>query len=71
MQKGREYWWKEVVRPPCGPWVDGDKISFLVAGFSTDGGDLFFASHYRDERKPLKQGDAFLGRAGILLIKKK
>jgi len=51
-------------------WVDGDKISFLVAGFSTGGGDLFFSSHYRDERKPLKMNDKFSGEVDIFLLKK-
>jgi hypothetical protein len=50
-------------------WVDGDQIAFLVAGFSTGGGDLFFSSHYRDERRPLKRGDKFAGLARILLIR--
>jgi len=48
-------------------WVDDDHISFLVAGFSTGGGDLFFSSHYRDERRPLKTGDIFAGTAVIFL----
>ena len=49
-------------------WVDGDNISFLVAGFSTGGGDLFFASHYRNERRPLKKGDTFSGKTNILFV---
>ncbi len=49
-------------------WVDGDKISFLVAGFSTGGGDLFFSAHYKKERRPLSKGDTFSGKANILLV---
>jgi len=30
-------------------------------------GDLFFSSHYRDERRPLKTGDTFSGTAVIFL----
>lgn len=41
------------------PFVHQDKIFFLAAGFSTAGGDLFFSSHLRDERKPLKKGETF------------
>ncbi len=48
-------------------WVHGEHISFLVAGFSTGGGDLFFSSHYRNERRPLKRGDRFSGMATIIL----
>ena len=49
-------------------WVDGDHISFLVAGFSTGGGDLFFSSHYRSERRPLQRGSAFSGTATVVLL---
>jgi len=42
-------------------WVGSDKINFLVASFFTGGGDMFFASHHRRERKPLKKGDSFNG----------
>ena len=41
------------------PFVNQDKIQFLAAGFSTAGGDLFFSSHLRDERNPLKKGEKF------------
>lgn len=51
-------------------WVEGDHISFLVAGFSTGGGDLFFSSHYRDERRPLQRGDRFRGTAVLRLTEK-
>lgn len=38
-------------------WVDGDKIRVLAAGFNTGGADHFFATHYSEERKPLKKGE--------------
>ena len=41
------------------PFVNQDKIQFLAAGFSTAGGDLFFSSHLKNERLPLKSGDKF------------
>jgi len=51
-------------------FINADKnISFLVASYSTGGGDLFFSSHYQDERKPLKIGDKIGGSVKILLIK--
>jgi hypothetical protein len=36
--------------------VDGDTVRLLVAGFTTGGGDQFFASHLAVERRPLKKG---------------
>ncbi|MCK5776356.1 MAG: glycoside hydrolase family 2 [Bacteroidales bacterium] len=50
--------------------ADGN-ISFLVASYSTGGGDLFFSGHYDDERKPLKIGDKISGSVNLLLIKQK
>ncbi len=50
-------------------WVDGEHISFLVAGFSSGGGDLFFSAHYREERRPLKRGDPFSSVARIRLLR--
>ena len=49
-------------------FVDGDKISFLITGFTTGGGDLFFSAHYKNERKPLAVGDHFSGEVNILLV---
>lgn len=42
-------------------------ISFLIAAYSTGGGDMFFSGHYDKERKPLKVGDKIKGSAHILL----
>ena len=44
-------------------------ISFLVAGYSTGGGDLFFSSHYADERKPIKMESIVKGSVCIKLNK--
>jgi len=37
-------------------FVDGGRIRLVVAGYSTGGADLFFASHLANERRPLKKG---------------
>ena len=51
-------------------FVNDDKsISFLVTGFSTGGGDLFFSSHYRDERKKLIEGSKLKGTIVIQGVK--
>ena len=51
-------------------FINADKnISFLVASYSTGGGDLFFSDHYQDERKPLKIGDKIGGSIKLLLVK--
>ena len=40
-------------------YVGREKMHFLAAGFSTAGGDLFFSSHLKQERNPMKAGDTF------------
>ncbi|MEN8118135.1 MAG: glycoside hydrolase family 2 TIM barrel-domain containing protein [Bacteroidota bacterium] len=53
-------------------FVDGDKgISFLVAGYSTGGGDLFFSGHYKDERKKLQKGSPVKGTVRLQLVNEK
>lgn len=52
-------------------FVDGEnKISFLVAGYSTGGGDLFFGGHYSDERRKLEPGSNMISSVKIQLVKK-
>lgn len=52
-------------------FVDGeDKISFLVAGYSTGGGDLFFSGHYNDERIKLQEGSEMELSVKLQLVKK-
>ncbi len=52
-------------------FVDGEnKISFLVAGYSTGGGDMFFSGHYNDERKPLEEGNMIKSSVKLQLVKK-
>lgn len=52
-------------------YVDKENINFLVADFSTGGGDIFFATHYKDERKNLLEGSEIKGSVQIQLIKGK
>ncbi|BBE16084.1 beta-galactosidase [Aquipluma nitroreducens] len=49
-------------------FVNGESIQFLVAGFSTGGGDSFFSSHLEKYRKPLKKGDSFSGTVLLQLF---
>jgi len=51
-------------------FVDGEKINFLVADYSTGGGDPFFSSYYKDERISIKKGDAIKGAVKLQLINK-
>jgi beta-galactosidase len=51
-------------------FVNGETIQFLVAGFSTGGGDSFFSSHLEKYRKPLKKGDTFSGTVRLQLFAK-
>ncbi len=43
-------------------------ISFLIADYSTGGGDLFFSGHYKDERKKLIEGSKLKGTVEIQLV---
>ncbi|PWD98309.1 glycoside hydrolase family 2 protein [Marinilabilia rubra] len=52
-------------------FVNGsNNISFLVAGYSTGGGDLFFGGHYSDEREKLEEGSTFKSSVKLQLVKK-
>ncbi len=50
-------------------FIDGNSVKFLVASFSTGGGDLFFSTHLTAERRPVKKGDTLKGTASLTLIK--
>jgi hypothetical protein len=43
-------------------FVDGAGTGMLIAGYSTGGGEGFFAPHYAHERMPLKKGDTIHDR---------
>jgi hypothetical protein len=42
-------------------FLDGDRVGWLIADFSTGGGDIFFAPHHRLDDRPLEAGDAVNG----------
>jgi beta-galactosidase len=48
-------------RQACRAFVDGDRIGWLVAEFTTGGGDIFFAPHHRMDDRPLEAGDVIKG----------
>ena len=50
---------------------DNKNISFLIADYSTGGGDLFFSGHYRDERKKLIEGSKLKGTVELQLVNRK
>ncbi|MDD8026528.1 MAG: glycoside hydrolase family 2 TIM barrel-domain containing protein [Acidobacteriota bacterium] len=49
-------------------FLDGNRTGWLVAGFSTGGGDAFYAPHHRTDDKPLAKGDAITGGFSIRLL---
>jgi hypothetical protein len=49
-------------------WQTGSDINLLVTGFSTGGGDLFFSGYYKDERRPLAEGDVLEGSIELFMI---
>jgi len=42
-------------------FLDGDRIGWLIADFSTGGGDIFFAPHHKMDDRPLEAGDTIKG----------
>jgi len=42
-------------------FLDGDRIGWVVAEFTTGGGDIFFAPHHKMDDRPLEAGDAIRG----------
>jgi beta-galactosidase len=42
-------------------FVDGDRIGWLVAEFTTGGGDIFFAPHHKMDDRPLEAGATVKG----------
>jgi beta-galactosidase len=49
-------------------FVDGDRIGWLIAGFNTGGGDIFFAPHHQVDDRPLEKGDEIKGAFTIQLL---
>ncbi|MCD6598621.1 MAG: glycoside hydrolase family 2, partial [Bacteroidales bacterium] len=52
-------------------WQAGTDINLLVTGFNTGGGDLFFSGYYKNERRPIKEGDGLSGSIELFMIEKK
>lgn len=45
------------------------RISFLIAQYSTGGGDLFFSGHYAGERQKIDKGAILTGEVKLQLVK--
>jgi hypothetical protein len=54
--------------PAARAFLDGDRIGWLIAGFTTGGGDLFFAPHHEIDDRPLEPGDPIKGSFSIVLV---
>lgn len=52
----------------CRCFLNGERVSFLAADFSTGGGDMFFANHHQDEDRPVNTGDLIKGSFRLKLI---
>lgn len=50
-------------------WLDGERVRLLVAGFDTGGADMFLASHYAAERRPLEPGDVVADTIRLRLLR--
>jgi hypothetical protein len=55
-------------RQACRSFLNGEKVGFFIADFSTGGGDMFFASHHQAEDRPLAIGDIIKGSIQLKLI---
>lgn len=42
-------------------FLGGDRVGWLIADFSTGGGDIFFAPHHKMDDRPLEAGDKIRG----------
>jgi len=49
-------------------FLDGDRVGWLIADFSTGGGDLFFAPHHKIDDRPLERGDPVRGAFVLSLV---
>lgn len=50
-------------------WLEGHGVRLLVAGFDTGGGDIFLATHYAADRRPLKKGSMIAGGAYLEFVR--
>jgi beta-galactosidase len=49
-------------------FLDGDRVGWLIADFSTGGGDIFFAPHHRMDDRPLAAGDTISGKILLTFV---
>jgi len=49
-------------------FLDGGRVGWLIADFSTGGGDIFFAPHHKMDDRPLEVGDAIGGKFTLSLV---
>ncbi|MBS1226210.1 MAG: lacZ 3 [Candidatus Aminicenantes bacterium] len=50
-------------------FLDDDRVGWLIADFSTGGGDIFFAPHHRMDDRPLEAGAAIGGTFALSPVK--
>jgi hypothetical protein len=50
-------------------FLDGDRVGWLIADFSTGGGDIFFAPHHRMDDRPIEAGGTVKGSFVLSLVK--
>jgi hypothetical protein len=49
-------------------FLDGGRVGWLIADFSTGGGDIFFAPHHRMDDRPLEAGETVSGKFALSLV---
>jgi beta-galactosidase len=52
----------------CRAFLDGDRVGWLVADFSTGGGDIFFAPHHKMDDRPLEAGQTIHGSFRLVAV---
>ncbi|HSA94526.1 MAG TPA: glycoside hydrolase family 2 TIM barrel-domain containing protein [Acidobacteriota bacterium] len=50
-------------------FLDGDRVGWLIADFSTGGGDIFFAPHHKMDDRPLEAGDTVAGKIALSFVR--
>ncbi len=48
-------------RQACRAFLDGSRVGWLIADFTTGGGDIFFAPHHKMDDRPLDAGETIRG----------
>jgi hypothetical protein len=49
-------------------FLDGDRVGWLIADFSTGGGDIFFAPHHKMDDRPLEAGGTINGKISLAFV---